>query len=132
MKLSVLKTVILTFVVFLLASQAGQAQSTVTFQLNMEPQLKDSVFVPGRDVVKLKGDLYPLTGKGVTLSDTAPKDSIYSVEIRFPGSANGKTISYNFVLETGPKTLNESMPRQLRLRRGSHTLDALYFDSFAW
>lgn len=130
MKTSTIFALILTGI--LLLSQNSYAQTKITFQVNLKPQLEDSVFIPGRDLVKLKGNQYPLTGKGITLRDSAPKDSVYTVEVSFPGHASGKKISYNFILETEPKTINESMPRQLLIRNGEHTLDALYFDSFAW
>lgn len=130
--MNISKAILLTTAFLFFFSHQGQAQAQITFQLNLKPQLEDSVFIPGRDVVKLKGNTYPLTGSGITLVDASPKDSVYSVEVRFPGSANGNRISYNFVLETEPKTLKESMPRQLRLSRGKRELDALYFDSFAW
>lgn len=130
MKTSTIFALILTGI--LLLSQNSYAQSKITFQVNLKPQLEDSVFIPGRDQVKLKGNQYPLTGKGITLHDSAPKDSVYTVEVSFPGHASGKEISYNFILETEPRTITESMPRELLVRNGEHTLDALYFDSFAW
>lgn len=109
-----------------------QAQSTITFQVNLKPQLKDSVFIPGRDAVTLTGNIYPITNGEITLKDEAPRDSIYTVEVKFPGSYTGKKLEYNFVLETEQQTIKESMPRQLGIRSGTFTLDALYFDSFAW
>lgn len=129
------KKTLLTFAILLITigySEYAYAQSSITFQVNLKPQLEDSVFVPGRDIAKITGNTYPLTGKGVILKDTSPKDSIYTIEVKFPGSATGKEISYNFVLNVGDKVINESMPRSIRLRQGDFTLDALYFDSFAW
>jgi len=129
------KNTFLTFAIILITigySDFAYAQSSITFQVNLKPQLEDSVFVPGRDVAKITGNTYPLTGRGVILEDTSPKDSIYTVEVKFPGSATGKEISYNFVLNVDEKVINESMPRSIRLRKGDFKLDALYFDSFAW
>lgn len=123
----------LALLAFILAfAELSYAQSTVTFQVNLKPQLEDSVFIPGRDVVKLTGNTYPLSGRGISLKDNAPKDSIYTVEVKFPGSADGKKVSYNYELNANERVIKESMPRLIQLRQGEFTLDALYFDTFAW
>jgi len=111
-----------------------QAQTTVTFNINLKPQLEDSVFVPGRgDYVEVTGNQYPLGGnRTVRLRDREPVDSVFTAEVRFPSNVQGNTLQYNFILETSDKTWEEQMYRQLNLRGGKIMLDALYFDSYAW
>lgn len=133
MRLSKNRKILLISFIFATAF-AGQstAQATLTFQVNLKPQLEDSVFIPGRDLIKLTGNMYPLSGQGLTLNDSAPKDSIYTTEVKLPKSSVGKKLTYNFVLNVDEKTIKESMPRSIKIRSGDFTLDALYFDSFAW
>ena len=109
------------------------AQNTVTFKVNLQPQLKDSIFVPGRDVALLTGNVFPLTPTNrVKLTEGSEVDSIYTVEISFPFSAVDKELEYNFVLKTQDKEMKEMNPRFLRIRKGDRELDALYFNAFAW
>ena len=111
-----------------------QAQTTVTFNLNLKPMLEDSVVVPGRgDVVQVTGNLYPLDGRvPVRMRDREPIDSVYTAEVKFPRSVQGRTLQYSYVLDTEEETIKESMYRQLRLRGGDIETDPLYFDSHAW
>ena len=118
-------------ILFAIPSLTASAQSTITFKVNLKPLMEDSVFVPGRDVAKITGNIMPLT-RGITLKDESPQDSIYTAEVNFSRSYSGKKLSYNFVLETEPKTIRESRPRTLAIRSGKYDLDALYFDAFAW
>ena len=109
------------------------AQNTVTFKVNLQPQLKDSIFVPGRDVALLQGNLFPLTPTNrVQLTEGAEVDSIYTVDISFPFTAVDKELTYNFILKTPEEEMKEINPRSIRIRRGDRELDALYFNAFAW
>jgi hypothetical protein len=120
-------------IAFFLSFSSAYAQSSVTFQVNLKPQMEDSVFVPGRgDVAKISGDIYPLKNGGVILKDESPKDSVYVAEVKFSRAYLGKKLNYNFLIETETQTIKESMPRALGIRSGDLTLDAFYFDSFAW
>ena len=114
-------------------SSTTLAQVSVTFKVNLKPQLKDSTFVPNRDQIYLKGDTFPLTTQGkVYLKDVAPTDSVFQTTVEFPVSSVNQTLNYNFFITTPNKTLKEQMPRQLKLQKGKTELDALYFDTFAW
>lgn len=117
-----------------LFSLDSYAQATVTFNLNLKPQLEDSTFIPVTDVIELVGDLSPLgRNRVLRLRDLAPKDSIYTVEVEFPRRFNQRTLTYNFVLRTEIRgVFRESLPRTLLLRTGTVELDPFYFDAFAW
>ena len=109
------------------------AQVSVTFKVNLKPQLEDSTFVPNRDQVYLKGDKFPLSTQGkVSMNDGAPVDSVYQATVEFPVSSINQTLNYNFFITTPNKTMREQMPRQLKLQKGKTELDAFYFDTFAW
>ena len=109
------------------------AQNTVTFKVNLQPQLKDSIFVPGRDVALLTGNVFPLTPTNrVKLTEGSEVDSIYTVEVSFPFSAVDKELEYNFILKTPDEEMKEMNPRFVRIRKGDRELDALYFNAFAW
>ena len=110
------------------------AQSTeVTFNLNLKPQLEDSTFIPGRDLLMVVGDLYPL--KGVNpfyLTDTPPVDSVYSITVRFPSRTKNQSLIFNFEMLLDQRKQKEMMPRSVLLSGGELKLDPLYFNSFAW
>lgn len=66
------------------SSSIINAQTSITFNVNLKPQLEDSSFIPGRDNLKIVGDLYPIiTPNPYYLVDEEPIDSIYSITIRF-------------------------------------------------
>ncbi|SMO82069.1 hypothetical protein [Gracilimonas mengyeensis] len=118
---------------FVLFNCSVLAQSNITFNVNLKPQLEDSVFIPGQDKIEIYGNLYPLgMNKTLQLVDKAPIDSIYTVEIRFSRNYNGKNLRYNYVLRTDEGELRESNPRSINLQKGETELDAIYFNSFAW
>lgn len=109
------------------------AQNSVTFQVNLKPQLEDSVFIPDRDRIYLTGDIFPLSERRkVYLTDEAPIDSVYEATVRFTSSAVGETLNYNFFISLPDEVLEEQMSRQTKLESGKRELDALYFNSFAW
>lgn len=116
----------------LLTSNLVFAQS-VTFNVNMKPQLEDSTFVPGRDKLKLIGSVAPInTASPYYLSDQEPIDSVYSVTINFSPRYRNQTITYNFEMNVNYRKLTENLQRQLLLRQGEVSLDPLYFNAFAW
>lgn len=116
-----------------IAAQPLAAQNTVTFKVNLKPQLEDSIFVPGRDVALLQGNLFPLTPTNrVQLTEGSEVDSIYTVDVNFPFTAVGKELKYTYILKTPEKEMTEMNPRFLKIRRGDRELDALYFNTFAW
>lgn len=127
-----LKYSIASLALMLLAVSSVAAQSTVTFNLNLKPQLEDSLFIPGRDFVEIKGDGYPLNMNSNRLTDTAPRDSIYSITLRFARSDLNKNLDYSYILHVNGEQIRENMSRSIRIQPGEHDLDALHFNSFAW
>ncbi|WP_138430332.1 hypothetical protein [Fodinibius saliphilus] len=120
--------------VFLLAMNTnGHAQTEVTFKVNLKPQLEDSIYIPGRDRVYLKGNTFPLSKtKNVYLKDVAPIDSIYEATVDFPSRSNGEVVKYNYYIYTPDNLMQEQRPRSIRLRGKEIELDAIYFNAFAW
>ena len=117
----------------LLGSSTAEARQQVTFNVNLKPQLEDSVFIPGRDQLQLVGNLQPInTARPYLLTDTEPIDSVYSVTINFPGRFRNQTLVYNFEMTVNYIKQTESLERRLLLRTGEVELDALYFNAFAW
>lgn len=123
---------IIVAVLFLLISENVLAQAKITFNINLKPQLEDSVFVPGRDQVYLVGSTYPLRMiRPLAMKDDAPIDSTYTVEVKFNRDQMSKMVEYNFILRINSNQLKEDRTRSLNIR-GDERLDALYFNSFAW
>ncbi len=123
----------LVLLVVLVFATDAFARQEVTFNVNLKPQLEDSIFVPGRDQLKLVGSLQPInTARPYFLTDTEPIDSVYSVTINFPSRFRNQTLVYNFEMTVNYRKLTEDLERQLLLRQGEVELDALYFNAFAW
>ncbi len=110
------------------------AQSAdITFNVNLQPQLKDSIFIPGRDRLIVTGNQYPFNQPDTKLTDTStPKDSVYTVTLKFFRRDFNKTFNYSFVMYIDGEPIRESMVRQINVRPEDQDLDALYFDAFAW
>lgn len=109
------------------------ARQSVTFNVNMKPQLEDSSFVPGRDQLRLVGNVSPInTARPYFLTDTAPKDSIFSVTINFSSQYRNKSIVYNFEMTANYRTYKENLKRNLLIQFDEVSLDPLYFNAFAW
>ncbi len=123
-------TLLVTTLIF---STDAFARQEVTFNVNLKPQLEDSVFIPGRDQLKLVGSLQPInTARPYFLTDEEPIDSVYSVTINFPARFRNQTLVYNFEMTVNYRKLTEDLERQVLLRQGEVELDALYFNAFAW
>ena len=110
------------------------AQSKITFNLNLKPQLEDSTFIPQTDIVEIIGDLSPLgRNRRLRLRDLEPVDSVYTVEIDFPRRFRNSTLTFNYIITTQLNgVFRESLPRTLALRPGQVELEAFYFNAFAW
>jgi hypothetical protein len=128
-----IRTIVLTAVLLLFSQFELFSQPTITFNINLEPQLKDSVFIPGRDRILVTGNTFPLTQSSNILKDSStPPDSIYSITLRFSNNDFGKTLNYKYIMYINGQRKEESLDRQVRVRREEMDLDALYFDSYAW
>lgn len=121
------------FLVSVLTSSSVIAQSSVTFNVNLKPQLEDSSFVPGRDMLEIIGDIRPLSMlRTFRLTDTEPVDSVYSVTLNFSTRFNRQMLTYNFIMTANSIKLTEVLERNLTLQNREVSLDALYFNAFAW
>lgn len=124
---------IFLFTFFILFSGVAVAQTSVTFNVNLKPQLEDSTFIPGRDQIKIVGDLYPInTPNPYYLIDEEPIDSIYTIEVRFSSRFRNQMLNYNFEMTSNYVRLTEVLPRSLQLQGREVELDAFYFNAFAW
>src|SRR6056297_2585424 len=91
---------------------------TVTFNVNMKPMLEDSSFVPGQDVLRVTGNIYPLgPNQFVQLRDTSPRDSIFSAEVRFTNPQPNEVLEYTFqILRPENQIERERGMRRIPLR----------------
>lgn len=130
-----MKNLYAVVLIFLIGSSSVNvyAQSKVTFNINLKPQLEDSTFIPGRDLVQLVGSIRPInTARPTYLVDSEPVDSIYSVTVDFSSRYRNQTLTYNFELRVNFERRKETLPRTLLLSLREIELDPLYFDAFAW
>ena len=109
------------------------AQTSITFNVNLKPQLEDSTFIPGRDQIKITGDLYPInTPNPYYLIDEEPIDSVYSITIRFSSRFRNQMLNYNFEMMANYIREVEVLPRSIQLQSREVDLDPIYFNAFAW
>ncbi len=129
----ILKKQFLAFILFIGINSAAIAQNTITFNVNLQPQLADSTFIPGRDQLRIVGDLYPInTPNPYYLIDEEPIDSIYTITIRFSSRFRNQTLTYNFEMMANYIRTVEVLPRSIQLQGREVELDPLYFNAFAW
>lgn len=126
-RLFIIPALLLTF------SMAAQAQSSVIFNVNLTPMLEDSTFVPGRDYIRVTGNLSPIKTRPVRLYDSNPVDSIYTAEVRFSSRHSNSELEYNFeIVHPEGKKKTEQLPRKVRLTSREIEIPPLYFNAFAW
>lgn len=118
--------------IMMMCSSTSYAQK-VTFNINLKPQLEDSVFIPGRDQIRIYGSAQPINlATPYYLIDEEPIDSVYSVTINFPRRYQNQTISFNYEMTINYRKMREDLERRLLVQQGDISLDALYFNAFAW
>ena len=130
-----MKKIILSLAALICFATYAQAQTKVTFQIDMKYALQNGLFNQYTQAVMLKGDKSPL-GNGVLqhikLEDTAPIDSIYSAVVEFPSIYNDKMLEYNFVIKKLLSSEQEDRVRQITLNGGEMELPAINFNSYDW
>ena len=127
------KLVVLFLITVALSSVEALARQQVTFNIDIKPQLEDSIFIPGRDQLRIVGNLQPInTARPYFLSDEEPIDSVYSVTINFPQRFRNQTLIYNYEMTINYVKQTEDLERQLLLRQGDVELPPLFFNAFAW
>lgn len=128
-----MKKLLLTTFLVSLPLLLVHAQTTIVFNVDMRAAMKDSIFIPNQDQVKIKGNLYPLSRRaGKRMTDQAPADSIYTVEVRFPRQHSGKNLTFNFEIVKPRSVLSEQGPRSILLNNEHIDLQPLGFNSFAF
>ncbi len=113
----------------------SQAQTTVTFNVDMKYALDNGLFNTVTDKIYLKGDISPLgenQAQYLELTDTAPIDSVYSVAVVFPAIYTTDLLTYNFVIERLLSTEHEERKRELTLSGQPEVLPEIKFNSFDW
>lgn len=109
---------VIFFTIAFFTSISASAQTKITFNVDMKPMLEDSSFIPGQDILRVKGDLQPFTRVTTfQLNDEQPIDSVYSVTINFPRRYTDQTLTFNYFIQTLNRgTLQESLPRYIELK----------------
>ena len=129
----IIKKLFFALILFIGLNSVATAQNSITFNVNLQPQLSDSTFIPGRDQLRIVGDLYPInTPNPYYLVDEEPIDSIYTITIRFSSRFRNQTLTYNFEMMANYIRTVEVLPRSIQLQGREVELDPLYFNAFAW
>ena len=109
------------------------AQTTVTFKVNITDLTNAQEFDPERDRVELIGNRYPLsaTMPAVMKQDEENPD-LFTTEVTFPGSMANQPVEYQFRVRLNHSYRNEDIPRTLRVSNSDISLPSIYFNSYAW
>jgi hypothetical protein len=130
---TVFKTIAIATVLSALTIFNAQAQTNVTFQVNLDYELSNGVFNPEEHKVELSGNVYPLSQtRYIQLQPTESDSTIYFADVEFPPSSLNRVVTYRFRLNLGGRFMNEDLPRNLTIPNRSISLDPLYFNSYAW
>lgn len=107
----------------------ASAQTKITFNINLRPQIEDSTFNPDRDEVVLRGNRLPFSKtRTIRLRDKEPVDSVYSVAIDFPSMVNDKFLEYRFIIKSPDKDIEENQSRLIRLEGQNEIIPAALFN----
>ncbi|XWN37040.1 MAG: hypothetical protein ROO71_13895 [Balneola sp.] len=130
-----MKKIILMMAFAVSLAAYSQAQTSVTFNVDMKYALDNGLFNTITNKIYLKGDITPLgenQAQYLELTDTAPVDSIYSVAVVFPAIYTNDLLTYNFVIERVLSTEHEERTRELTLSGQPEVLPEIKFNSFDW
>lgn len=124
---------IVSFGASLMISAKAEAQSDVTFQVDITDLLNDVEFNPDEDRVELVGNQYPLSStQPLEMKRDEDTPTLFKVTVSFPGGTQNTQLEYQFRAMIDNRYEREDIPRSLRLTANNQTLDALYFNSYAW
>lgn len=130
-----MKKLILSLTAIICFATYAQAQTKVTFQIDMKYAIQNGIFNDFTSDIMIKGDKSPL-GTGVLqyvkLEDSAPIDSIYTAVIEFPSTYNDKVLKYNFVIKKLLTSEQEDRTREITLSGGEMELPAIMFNAYDW
>lgn len=130
-----MKKIILMMAFAVSLTAYSQAQTSVTFNVDMKYALDNGLFNTVTNKIYLKGDIAPLgenKAQYLELTDTAPVDSVYSVAVVFPAIYTSDLLTYNFVIERVLSTEYEERTRELTLSGQPEVLPEIKFNSFDW
>lgn len=124
---------LMAFGISFMAATALQAQTDVTFQVDLTHVFEDHEFDPQRDRVELIGSHHPLSAtRPLEMKRDEDEPSLFKLTVTFPVSAQDSRVDYQFRALINGRYMNEDIPRTVRVTSENRTLDALYFNSYAW
>lgn len=126
-------TLLFFAVQLLYGAQILYAQVDVTFQVDIREFIENGMFDPERDHVELIGDQSPLSGvQPVKMDPHKETSSLYTKTVTFSEVKSNKPLQYQFRVMINYRYRNEDIPRTIRIPSKDKTIDAMYFNSYAW
>ena len=106
---------------------------TVTFVIDMRPEIGGSRFDPARDAVGVRGGVAPLSWENTLLARDPDADGRYETTVTFPRAPfGGQAVTYKFKIERAQSPREgweDGRNRQLFLRRPEQTVTRLFNSS---
>ena len=126
-------TAILGLGMSVLSATMVQAQTDITFQVDLTDVFENHEYDPQRDRVELIGSHHPLSAtRPLEMTRDEDEPTLFKLTVSFPMSAWNSRVDYQFRALINGRYMNEDIPRTVRITSENKTLDALYFNSYAW
>jgi len=125
--------VVMAIGILVLGTADVYGQSDITFQVDITDLLDGNEFNPDEDRVELIGNKHPLSATTpLKMKRDENEPTLFKVTVSFPISMENSQLEYQFRALIDNRYKNEDIPRSLRIPENDRTLDALYFNSYAW
>lgn len=125
--------IVLGIICFMAAGTGAEAQTAVTFQVDLTHLLDGKEFDAERDKVELIGNRHPLSStRPLVMVRDEENPNLFALTVDFPPGTAKTSVEYQFRVMLEYRYHNEDIPRTLRVPEQDETLDSLYFNSYAW
>lgn len=125
--------VLIGFGIVCLVSISANAQTDITFQIDLTHVFEGHEFDPERDRVELIGNRHPLSAtQPLKMERDEEEPNLFKLTVTFPMRMENSQVEYQFRAFINNRYRNEDIPRSVRVTPEKRTLDALYFNSYAW
>ena len=106
----------------------GETQPRVTFQVNIENEVKNGFFNHDRHELRIRSRNYTLSPTGYLTMKRSKEDSlVYSVTVDFPQDMVDKEFYYQFVIVSNNRIIKEDHEKYVLIREQPIKMNAIPF-----
>ncbi len=109
----------------------AMSQPRVTFQFDIENELKEGFYDPERHTLKIRSNNYSFSDSGyLTLTQSEKDPTLYTATVSLPRSMVNRNLNYQFVIVSNNRIIKEDFIRYVQIKDSPQKLDVLSFDYF--